>query len=215
MRLFLSSQNLGNYADVAVKLAGKNKKALFFKNAQDDLPPTERNFSTPEKKKMFESAGFEFEEIDLRDYFGKADKLEKKILEAGSVWSSGGNSFILRRTMQASGLDKILIKLLNEDKIMYGGWSAGACVTAPSLHGIEHGDRPQPDIVPDNYPNKETVWEGLNLVPFMVVPHFGSIRFGKSASDSARYLDKHHIENRKLKDGQVIIINGNKEEFLK
>ena len=58
MRLFLSSQDFGNYPDVAAKMAGSNKKAAYIKNAQDDLPPQERNFSTPEKKKMFESAGF-------------------------------------------------------------------------------------------------------------------------------------------------------------
>ena len=81
MRLFLSSQDLGRHADIAAKMAGKNKKALYIKNAQDNLPPEERNFSTPEKKKMFEAAGFEFEEIDLRDYFGKSHKLSKKLSE--------------------------------------------------------------------------------------------------------------------------------------
>src|SRR6266404_4017881 len=152
MRLFLSSQDLGNYPEVTAKLAGKNKKAIFIKNAQDDLPPEQRNFSNPEKKRMFENAGFEFKLLDLRDYFGKSAELEKEVASAGSFWSSGGNTFILRRAMAASGLDEILKKLLVENNILYGGWSAGACIAAPSLHGIEYGDRPQPDVVPDSYP---------------------------------------------------------------
>lgn len=214
MRLFLSSQDLGNYPEIAIKLAGKNKKAAYMKNAQDDLPPEERNFSTPEKKKMFEDAGFEFEELDLRDYFGKPDKLLNLLSNFGSFWSSGGNTFILRRAMKASGLDEILKKLLSEDKLLYGGWSAGACVLAPSLRGIEHGDRPQPDVVPDDYPIKETIWDGLNLVPFMIVPHCKSDWFGKEADASIKYFKKHKIPYKPLEDGQVIMVNGKKVEVL-
>jgi len=215
MRLFLSSQDFGNYPKIAAKLAGKNKKAAYLKNAQDDLAPEERNFSTPDKKKMFEAAGFEFKEIDLRDFFGKSDKLAEKLADFGSVWSAGGNTFILRRAMKASGLDDILTKRLKKDDIMYGGWSAGACITAPSLHGIEYGDRPQPDAVPSNYPIKETIWEGLNLVRFMIVPHHKSDWFDKEADKSIEYFKKHKIPYRPLEDGQVVVIDGDKEEFLK
>ena len=215
MRLFLSSQDFGNYPEVATKLAGENKKAAYIKNAQDHLPPEERNFSTPEKKKMFEAAGFEFEELDLRDYFGKSEELLNKLSNFGSFWSSGGNTFILRRAMKASGLDVILKQILKEDKIMYGGWSAGACVTAPSLHGIEYGDRPQLDVVPKNYPVKKTIWEGLNLVSFMIVAHCKSDWFGKEADKSIEYFKKHRIRYKPLRDGQVIVVDGKKVEFLK
>jgi dipeptidase E len=215
MRLFLSSQDLGNYADVAFALAGGNKKAAFMKNAQDDLPAEERNFSNPQKRKMFENAGFEFEMIDLRDYFGKPKELAQKLSEFGSVWSSGGNTFILRRAYKASGFDQIVTKLLNEDKILYGGWSAGACIAAPSLHGIEYGDRPQPDVVPEEYPIKETLWDGLNLIPYMIVPHCDSDWFVEDADATIKYLEKHNRPYKKLKDGQAMVINGGNEEFLK
>ena len=52
MRLFLSSQDFGNYPQVVSDLVGNNKKAAFIKNAHDDLPVAERNFSLPEKKRM-------------------------------------------------------------------------------------------------------------------------------------------------------------------
>src|SRR3990167_1920870 len=113
MRLFLSSQDFGDYPEVAAKLAGRNRKAAYVKNAQDDKPD-ERDLSTPEKKLMFEAAGFEFEEIDLRNYFGKSKDLLNKLSNFGSFWSSGGNTFILRRAMKASGLDEILKQLLKE-----------------------------------------------------------------------------------------------------
>jgi len=215
VRLFLSSQDLGNYPEAAARLAGGNRKAAFIKNAQDDKPAAERNFSLPQKKQMFEDAGFEFEEVDLRDFFGKPRKLAAKLSDFGSIWCAGGNTFILRRAMKASGLDALLTKLLQEDKVMYGGWSAGACIAAPSLRGIEYGDRPQPDVVPREYPIKETIWDGLDLVSFMIVPHVKSDWFGPQADKSIAYLQKHGIPYKPLLDGQVIVIDGGKEKFLK
>lgn len=215
MRLFLSSQDLGKYPLIARKLAGKNNRAAYIKNAQDDLPPKERNFSTPDKKRLFEDVGFTFEEIDLRDYFGKSEKLAKKLSTFGSVWFAGGNTFILRRAMKASGLDDILKDFLKEDKLLYGGWSAGACITAPSLRGIEHGDRPQPDVVPNDYPIKKTIWDGLNLVSYMIVPHYKSDWFGEQADSSIKYFNANKIPFRPLRDGQVVVIDGDKEESLK
>jgi dipeptidase E len=215
MRLFLSSQDFGNYANVAAQMAGPNKKAIFIKNAQDNEPPEVRNFSNSEKQKMFEEAGFEFEMIDLRDYFGKKEQLEEKIMQAGSFWSSGGNTFILRRAMKSSGLDGVLKKLLAEDKILYGGWSAGACIAASDLHGVEFGDFPQPDIVPKEYPIKETIWNGLNLVQFMVVPHCNSDWFGKEAQMCIKYLTEHDLPYQALEDGQVFVVDGEKQELLK
>lgn len=215
MRLFLSSQDFGKYDDVAYKLAGKNNLALYIKNAQDDKPAEVRNYSTPEKKKMFENAGFKFEEIDLRDYFGKSDALKKKIESAGSFWSSGGNTFILRRAMKASGCDKILQELLAKDKILYGGWSAGACVTAERLDGIQYGDRPKEDVVPKNYPIKATIWEGLGLVDFMIVPHYKSDWFGVEADRTVAYLKKKKLPYKTIEDGQVAVVEDGKVVFLK
>lgn len=214
MRLFLSSQELGNYADVAVELAGSNLKAAYIKNSQDDLPAEQRNFSTPQRKELYEQLGFEFEEVDLRDYFGKATELEAKLQDFGSVWCAGGNTFILRRAMKASGLDEILKKRLAEDTILYGGWSAGACITARSLKGLERGDRPEPSIVPDVYPIKETIWEGLGLVDFTIVPHMDQDWFKADAEQCIRQLTELGVDYRPLNDGQVIIVDGDREELL-
>lgn len=214
MRLFLSSQDLGNYPKVFAKLVGTNKKVAYIKNAQDDSSESERSLGLTEKKQMFNKLGLEFEELDLRKYFGRLSQLEAKLSEFGAVWCAGGNTFILRRAMKSSGFDELIIKRLNEDSIVYGGSSAGSCVTAPSLDGIQHGDRPGPDSVPVNYPDKATIWEGLNLVPFMVVPHCDSDWFKEEAENSIKHLQAYNISFKPLKDGQVIVINGNKEELL-
>lgn len=216
MRLFLSSQDLGKYPGVAAKMAGKNKRAAYIKNSQDDLPPEQRNFSTPEKKRMFEAAGFDFEELDLRDYFGKPDRLLSKLSNYGSFWSAGGNVYVLRRAFAASGLDKVLVDLLKEDKILYGGWSAGAMIMTPNLRGADWSEEDRPHIIPIGYDrDQRAIWKGLNQVPFYIVPHFGNPTFGEGPQSMIDYYKSHKLPHRVLKDGQVVIVNGDEVKFLK
>ncbi len=215
MRLFLSSQDLGDYSNIAAEMAGDNKKLAFIRNAKDDEPYEQRDDTTFDKIRMFEVVGFSCEVLDLRDYFGKDKELDAYLADFGAIWCSGGNTFLLRRAMKATGLDKLLQRRLSEDSVMYGGWSAGACICAPSLHGVEHGDRPSPDVVPASYPIRETLWEGLNLVPFMVVPHCDQDWFKQDAIDTIAYLKLKSIDYIALNDGQVVIVNGDKVETLK
>lgn len=214
MRLFLSSENLGNYPDVFLKMVGDGKLALI-ENAKDDWSEAERKTKAQEHIDQFSGQGFSVEEIDLRNYFGKANKLAKKIEEFDGVFAFGGNTFILRRSMAFSGFDKILEEKLIKKELTYGGSSAGSCVAAPSLHGMEIGDKPQPDVVPKNYPSKETIWKGLNLVNFYIVPHYKSDWFGAEAEAWVDYMQKNELSHYALKDGQVIVVDGDKTEFLK
>ncbi len=215
MRLFLSSENLGKYPKRFFDLVGENKKLAMCENAKDYLPSAEREKKLKEHINQFTAEGYQVEELDLRKFFGKKDKLENWLKKFGAVWISGGNTFILRRAMAASGFDEIIKKRLQENTIAYGGSSAGSCVTAKSLRGVDRGDRPSPDVVPEEYPDKVTDWTGLGLVDFMIVPHFGTRWFGKEADLTLNYLKEHNIPSKVLKDGQVIVIDGDKEEFLK
>lgn len=215
MRLFLSSQDFGNYPEVLIRLVGKNKKAAYIGNAKDDWSADERGVNVLEHKKEFEALRFEFEEVDLRGYFHKSRELLSKLSNFGLVWVSGGNTFILRRAMAASGFDKAIRKLLAADKLVYGGSSAGSCVTAKLLRGIDRGDRPHPAVVPKGYPNREVIWDGLGLVPYMIVPHYQSDWFAKAADATIEYLKNHKMPYKVLRDGQVIVIDGGREEFLK
>jgi dipeptidase E len=52
--------------------------------------------------------------------------------------------------------DEVLRELLAEDRVVYGGYSAGACVLTPSLHGIELVD--DPHDIPAGYPDA-VVWD--------------------------------------------------------
>lgn len=211
MRLFLSSEDFGKYPEALVELVGDNTKAAFINNAKDELSFEDRSEKTEEKKHSFHQLGFDVHELDLRSYFGQPNKLEKELKNYGLVWAAGGNTFVLRQAMKSSGLDKVLKKRLAEDSIAYGGSSAGSIVATPSLHGTELGDDSK--VVPEHY-DKKIIWEGLNLVPFYIVPHSNSDWFAKEADEMAGYLNTKKLPYRRLEDGQVIVIEGDKEEFL-
>jgi hypothetical protein len=44
---------------------------------------------------------------------------------------------VLRHALAQSGADYALVKLLDEDAIVYAGYSAGPCVLSPNLKGFE------------------------------------------------------------------------------
>lgn len=212
MRLFLSSENLGKYPEVFKQMVGQHKLAII-ENAKDDWSEKDRTAKVGEHLDQLAKQGFEAEEIDLRKYFGKPAHLEEKMAEYGGLFVFGGNTFILRRAMAASGLDKILQNLLPANKLAYGGSSAGSCVMAKNLHGIDIGDFP--DIVPENYPDKNIPWDGIGIIDFMIVPHYDSDWWGKEAKAAVDYLKIHKLAYKILKDDQVYIIDGKREELLK
>lgn len=106
--------------------------------------------------------------------------------------------------MKLSGLDEILKDLLKKENILYGGYSAGVCVLAPTLKGMELVD--DPNVKPyDN--QKETIWDGVGILDYTIVPHYKSNHPESAKVDEAvKYMEKNNIPYKPLRDGEVIII---------
>jgi dipeptidase E len=211
MRLFLSSQGLGNHADRLLDMVGEKSKVLYVYNAKDDLAFVERAEQIAEKRTEFERIGLTFEELDLRDYFGKKTELKERLDGIGLLFVGGGNTFILRRAIKYSGLDDLIVENLMHDAFVYAGSSAGSMVVSPNLHGTERGD--SLDIVPSGYKD-EVVWGGLHLVDFYFIPHYLSDWFGDKAQMMKEYFDERHLPYKALMDGQVYIVDGTQQELL-
>ncbi len=208
MRLFLSSFRLGNEPQKLVQLAGNNKQAIIILNACDEFAEADRQIRLRQEVALLGELGFTSKEADLREYFNNSQKqqeLRKLLSTAGLVWVRGGNTFVLRRAMKASGFDVMITDLLNRNAIAYGGYSAGACVLAPSLKSVEMVD--DPNVVPEGY-DPAIVWDGLGLIPYAIAPHYRSI-LPESASVNKlvqHYID-HHILFKALRDEDVIIVD--------
>lgn len=193
-------------------MVGNNKKILFIDNAKDDLEADERQQHVAEKKIEFEAAGFEFHELDLRHYFNQPEKLAPIVANAGMIWASGGNTFLLRRAMQYSGVDQMIEAGLRQDAFVYGGSSAGSIVLTKTLRGTENGD--DPFVLADGY-DEEIIWNGLGLIYPQLVPHYQSDWFGEQAQAMVDYFDTNGLVYETLHDGDVYIIDGDYEEALR
>lgn len=213
MRLYLSSHGLGNHVDRLIAMVGDNKKVLYIDNAKDYVLPEERAMHVEEKKDEFETAGFEFEELDLRDYFGKQSELSQVVAKAGLIWGGGGNTFILRRAMSQSGLTDILTAGIKNDQFVYGGSSAGSIVMTKTLRGIENADNPY--MVPDGY-ETEIIWTGVGLVYPQLVPHYHSQwpAIADKAEAMADYFESKGLKYVTLEDGDVYVVEGGFEDKL-
>ena len=211
MKLYLSSQGFGNYLERLQDMVGADKRVLFIDNAKDESPAEERAAHVEAKRIEFTQAGFEFFELDLRNYFRSPDKLKPLVTAAPFVWVSGGNTFVLRRAFAYSGFDSLLINALRSTNMVYGGSSAGSIIMTNSLHGTEHGDDPYK--VPEGY-DETIIWDGLSLVYPQLVPHYQSDWFHKESQAMADYFTHNGMRYETLKDGEVYLVDGEYEEKL-
>ena len=205
MKLYLSSFRLGDHPQQLVDMVGENKKVAVIANSIDfGNDPESRKASVQREIDGLTNLGLQPEEVDLRDYFGKPQELEKKLSEYGTLWVRGGNTFVLRRAFKESGMDNWLIGQKGNKELVYAGYSAGVCILSPTLKGLELVD--DPNIVGEGY-QKETIWEGLGLISFAFAPHFESPGHPETeaVSKEVEYYKNAGIEYRALHDGEVII----------
>ncbi len=207
MKFYLSSYKIGGTHEVEKlkKLLPVNKRVAYIANSLDfsnDLD--RRKQSEQEDIDQLTQVGLKVENFDLRNFFNKPEKLEKDIKNYGVIWVRGGNVFVLRQAMKLSGFDNLLKKLAKEDnEILYGGYSAGVCILAPSLKGLELVD----DITQHPYSEKpDLIWEGLGLIDYVIVPHFQSDHPESELVNAV--VEKYKKDGTKfkaLRDGEVII----------
>ena len=202
MKFYLSSSRLGNSVAKLRRMMSENKKTGLILNALDCTNIDQRKVK--EKIKALNLAGLEPEILDLEMYFGKQKELEKRLAGLGAVWVNGGNAFVLRQAMKLSGFDKIFNKLLRRKDFLYGGYSAGICVLAKDLHGLEIMDDPKQRP----YGKKcKVIWEGLGFLDYMILPHYNSEHpESKLVTKTVQYFIDNKLLFRALRDGEVIII---------
>jgi len=208
MRFYLSSYKIGNATDqLKTLLPAANRKVAYISNALDwssDLERRKRNAQSDIEQLQRLNLGLEIERLDLREYFGRQPELKSKVLQFGTIWVCGGNTFVLRQAMKLSGFDNVLRELYASGAdMLYGGYSAGICILAPTLQGVDIVDTPS--VKP--YGDIETLWDGLGILNYSIVPHFESNHpESEAAGRSAAYLKEQNIPFRTLRDGEVIVI---------
>lgn len=211
MRLYLSSYGLGEKPEELLKLLDGKVRTAIIMNARD-YKSEGRSERLRAEIDSLSGLGLMPVELDLRNYFGKKAELQRVLSTFDFVWVRGGNVFLLRQAYRQSGFDEILIQLLRSDDIVYGGFSAGACVLSPSLKGIETID--SKDATAPGY-DKNIIWDGLGVIDFAVAPHYKSDHPESADVDTyVDYLKACNMSYRVLRDGEAIVINDDTTTFV-
>ena len=205
MKFYLSSYKIGDeilaLKDMVLNL---DKRTAYISNALDFSSDLERRKKSEEADLAdLKAAGLKPENVDLREFFGRQEELNQKLSGYNIIWVRGGNAFVLRQAMKLSGFDKALLEMLGRKDLVYGAYSAGACVLAPTLHGLELVDDPNVHPCPGQ---AETIWEGLGILDYAFVPHYSSDHTESSAVDNTiKYMIDNKILFKAVKDGEVLV----------
>lgn len=213
LKFYLSSYKIGNQVErLKMLVPEENKKIAYISNALDFSTDLERRKRTEQSDiDDLTNLGLKVEHLDLRNYFGQSNKLKMKISEFGAFWVSGGSVFVLRQEMNLSGFDDVICGLSNSaTEILYGGYSAGICVLSPTLRGMELYELESTILSKHSSFNRQygvdTIWEGLGLISYCIVPHYKSDHpESKDADRVVQYLTEQKIPHKTLIDGEVII----------
>ena len=203
MKLYLSSYKLGNQTEFLEGwIKNHGSKLALLPNARDCYPDDERKRQGIwNDAELLRVLGFDVDIVSLSDYFGQEEQLQTKLQNYPSIFAIGGNTFVLRQAMKLSGFDNYLHSIKNSKNYLYGGYSAGICLLAPSLHGLELVD----DSTCNPY-NCDVVFEGLGLLDYVPVPHYQSNHpESEDVNKVVEYLRRNNIPYITLRDGDVRI----------
>jgi dipeptidase E len=203
--MYLSSFGLGDHPERLQSLLPGSGLAAVIANALDAAPDDVRKQEVEQELVALQPLGLEAEELDLRDYFGDQHRLVADMARFTLVWVPGGNVFVLRYALARSGADDLLKALVPRDELVYAGYSAGSCVLAPSLRGLEIVD--DPAAVREAF-GDAAIWEGLGVLEYAIVPHY---RSGHPESEAVEALAAHYraegVPHQTLRDGEAIVID--------
>ena len=211
MKLYLSSYKFGNSIQSLANMMSNNKSIAIIQNALDAYTDLDRRkASLQNDMEALAEIGMKPEELELRNYFTRNIELKQKLSELGGVWVVGGNTFVLRRTFKESSMNKWLVGQKENKEFVYSGYSAGICVLAPTLRGIDLAD----DLVAaKELFNKEVLWDGLGLISYMPVPHYKSDHpESYLMEDVVSFMEREGLPYKTLRDGEVIIGNTMNQE---
>lgn len=215
MRLYLSSYRIGSHGDRLLELLPEWGRALVIANGLDGTRDSTRETVLGRTFSDLAELGLDARELDLRESFDDSSDLDPVVQEADLVWACGGNAFTLAMAMDQSGFTRRLREWLDADRIVYAGYSAGAVVAGSTLRGIQLVDSADPqEAVPPGY-RADIIWTGLSLLPYAVIPHYRSDHWESEKVEAVvRHCVAEGIPHRTMRDGEVIFVDGDTQEFL-
>jgi dipeptidase E len=209
MKLYLSSYRLGSHPERFARLLPNRAKVAVIVNAIDSKSHQDRKERLLIELEDLRKLGLKPTEVDLRNFY-QTKITAKDLLGFDAVWVRGGNVFNLRRSFKQSGFDDVVIPLIKNDVLVYGGYSAGYCILSPTLHGVELCDHT--NDVPEGL-SSDIIWKGLGLIDYSIAPHYKSNHYESDRIENVvAYFKEHNMKYRTISDGESVVVNGDLEE---
>lgn len=206
MRLYLSSYQLGSQPEQFTCQVTGQRRGWLIMNALDGAADQRRRIDdTARQIDQLAGIGLVAGNVDLRAGFDPTARPD-------FVWVRGGNVFVLRMAMARSGFDRWIMERIAQNDLVYGGFSAGSCVLAPSLKGLEHCDPVEEAIAAYG----EVRFDGLGVLDRPVVPHLDSPGHPETEllGHVANVYDAAGQGYWALRDGQAVVVDGRGERIV-
>lgn len=141
-----------------------------------------------------------FQEFDLERAY-RIDKnfnFSEFLSSYDFIFVSGGTAYILSYWMKKTGSGNILQRLIEEDKVVYGGESAGAIFTYKEIDTYKELDHPE------RAPEK--VDEGLGLIDFAPIPHWENEEFQIGLANIKDKFEGKGVKTYTITDNEALFI---------
>lgn len=201
MKLLLTSQGITNKKIAKAFLNSINKKTdkIYILMVTSSLENDDQYYVN-EVKKELNNIGVA--KIDI--YRLNKNIATNELNKYDAVYICGGNTFYIYNQMQKYKLDKALINFVNNGGF-YIGVSAGSIISGPDIEFAGWGK----EADKNNIKLKNT--KGLNLVDFVVFPHFKP----NLQDELNNFNKKVDYKITPLTDNQAILIANNKKSLIK
>lgn len=162
MKLFLASI-AANCLDKIVELLSKSPKSCLVTFVPTAADPYKDKWFIEEDRNKLRQMGFKVKDLDIKSKSKEELLVELKGVDV--IFVAGGNVFYLLQETRKSGFDEVVKELIKKD-VIYVGSSAGSVLVGPTIEPMKYLDKP-------SEASSLKSFEGLNLVDFVVCPHFG------------------------------------------
>lgn len=122
------------------------------------------------------------------------------------IFVSGGTAYILTYWMEKTGSRKIIKNLIQENKVVYGGESAGAIFAYNEIDTYKELD------FPERAPEKIDI--GLGVVDFAPIPHWENPECQGGLENIKMKFESKGIKTYTITDNQAIFVEENKVEVI-
>lgn len=189
-RLFLTSSASFVAKRIAkdLQLTPKNNKLAFIKTASE-AEKGDLQWLKDDRKGLL-SAGFDVFDYTISEK--TASQIKKDLNKADIIYFSGGNTLYLLQELQKSKCIPVIRNLIIKEEKVYMGTSAGSIIAGPDIYPVHYLENAAkaPDL---------KGYRGLDLVNFVIFPHWGSDHFKKL------YLN-HRMKHAYTEKNAIIIL---------